>query len=91
MPTLISPVKTCKPDIYYGQAGDAVTIVAEYGHVVIVELKNERFSVRKDNLTNDKRATVMSEPLTNSKIIANKAPAKPKGNKAGATNNSLLF
>jgi hypothetical protein len=36
--------------VYYGRAGDKVTIIAEHGDVFIVEGAKERFSVNKLNL-----------------------------------------
>ncbi len=56
MPYIISTV-TClmKKNEVLANAGDAVTVISDYGNVVIVEVTGNRFSVKKDNLTNEKR------------------------------------
>jgi hypothetical protein len=37
----------------YANKGDKVEVIADYGHFCIVELKGNRFSTLKENLTND--------------------------------------
>jgi hypothetical protein len=56
MPFIISTV-TClmKKNEVLAQAGDAATLISDYGNVVIVEVNGNRFSIKKDNLTNEKR------------------------------------
>lgn len=37
----------------YAKKGEKVQIVSDYGHFCIVELRGNRFSTLKENLTND--------------------------------------
>lgn len=37
----------------YANKGDKVEVISDYGHFCIVELKGNRFSTLKENLTND--------------------------------------
>ncbi len=55
MPFIISPVTSFMTSTLLVNAGEEVKIVSDYGNVVIVEHNGNRFSVRKDNLTNEKR------------------------------------
>jgi len=55
MPYIIAPVICLMKKEVLANAGEQVKVVSDYGNVMIVELKGNRFSVRKENLTTEKR------------------------------------
>lgn len=79
-------------DVIYGYAGDEVTVISEYGNVMIVEgINGVKFPCKTDNLTTE--VLTNEKPLTEVKPIINQVQAKPvKRQKPAPLNNqSQLF